>query len=295
VKLLIQPEAGIEPIVQSIKRARRAIDISIFRLDRKEVEQALGAAVARGVIVRALVAHTNRGGQTRLRKLEQRLLASGVSVSRTGADLAKYHGKYLVVDDVLHVLGFNLTSNDIARSRSFGIQTRHRRAVRDARSLFEADLTRQPYAASGRSPLVVSPETSRATLLRFIRGARKRLAIYEPHLQDRQFVEALAARAAAGVQVQMLGKASRVPDHVDVLPLKSHRLHVRAILRDGTGAFVGSQSLRAPELDRRREVGLIITNPQVTRRMLDVFDEDWRVSGGKTRNRHGRRAGRRAP
>ena len=38
--------------------------------------------------------------------------------------------------------------------------------------------------------------------------------------------------------------------------LASMRLHVRAIVRDGTRAFVGSQSLRKDELENRREVGL---------------------------------------
>ena len=74
------------------------MDIAIFRLNRAELETALGAAVQRGVKVRALVAHTNRGGAARLRKLEQRLLAAGVMVSRTGDDFVKYHGKYLIVD-----------------------------------------------------------------------------------------------------------------------------------------------------------------------------------------------------
>jgi hypothetical protein len=37
--------------------------------------------------------------------------------------------------------------------------------------------------------------------------------------------------------------------------MPTHRLHVRAMARDGDAAFVGSQSLRALELDGRREVG----------------------------------------
>ena len=42
-----------------------------------ELEKALAAAVARGVAVRALIAHTNRGGEKNLRKLEMRLLGRG--------------------------------------------------------------------------------------------------------------------------------------------------------------------------------------------------------------------------
>ena len=58
------------------------------------------------------------------------------------------------------------------------------------------------------------------------------------------------------------------------------RLHARAIIRDGTRAFVGSQSLRTDELDNRREVGLLISNPTVTRRLMQVFEQDWEATGG---------------
>ena len=57
--------------------------------------------------------------------------------------------------------------------------------------------------------------------------------------------------------------------------LKSLRLHVRALVRDGVRAFVGSQSLRRIELDRRREVGVLITNAAVTRQIRDTFEADW--------------------
>jgi cardiolipin synthase len=50
-------------------------------------------------------------------------------------------------------------------------------------------------------------------------------------------------------------------------------------VRDGTRAFVGSQSLRKDELENRREVGLIITNPTVARKLLQVFESDWADSG----------------
>ena len=62
-------------------------------------------------------------------------------------------------------------------------------------------------------------------------------------------------------------------------------MHVRAIVRDGTRAFVGSQSLRTLELAARREVGLIITNPTVARRIQQVFDADW--DDGPRRRREG--------
>src|SRR5438309_3458710 len=118
MKLIVQPEAGIAPSVSDITGARKSIDVLIFRLDRLEIATALEQAVARGVHVRALTAHQNRGGTKSLRKLEMHLLEGGVTVSRTADDLVRYHGKMMIIDGrVLHVYGYNFTGLDIAKSR----------------------------------------------------------------------------------------------------------------------------------------------------------------------------------
>jgi phosphatidylserine/phosphatidylglycerophosphate/cardiolipin synthase-like enzyme len=280
VQLIIQPEAGVDPVIKAIRRARRRIDICIFRFDSSAIEGALADAVQkRGVKVRALIAHTNRGGEAKLRKLEQRLLDAGLSVTRTADDLLRYHGKFLVVDDVLHVFGFNFTALDIEKSRSFGISTRDKRTVQEAVKLFDADVARNPYQPS-RSNLVVSPETSRRMLLEFIKGAKRDLAIYDEKISDPAAIRILKGLAERGVRVRVLGKLKGPDGEVMERSFKRQRLHVRAIIRDGTRAFVGSQSLRKLELDKRREVGLLINNPTVTRRLMQVFDADWKASGG---------------
>ena len=274
MKLIIQPEAGAVPIVKAIKTARKKIDIFIFRFDREEIEKALAAAVLRGVTVRALIAHTNRGGESRLRKLEQRLLAAGVLVSRTADDLLRYHAKYMVADSTLHLFGFNFTKLDIDKSRSFAISTRDAKAVQEATRLFESDVTRQVYTP-GKSNLVISPDNSRAMLNAFIKGARRELVIYDAKVFDAAMIKLLKERAAKGVSVRVLGSVKGKDGGIDTRKLATMRMHVRAIVRDGTRAFVGSQSLRKDELENRREVGLIVNNPTVARKLLQVFESDW--------------------
>jgi cardiolipin synthase len=273
VKLIVQPEAGVVPVVAAIKAARKTIDIFIFRFDRAEVEKALAAAVQRGVRVRALIAHTNRGGESRLRKLEQRLLAAGVLVSRSADDLIRYHAKFMVADSTLHLFGFNFTKLDIDKSRSFAISTRDSKTVAEASRLFEADLTRQAYTP-GKSHLVVSPENARAMLSAFISGAKKQLAIYDAKVHDPSMIKLLKEKVAKGVQVRVIGDM-KGKNHGIEERQPAMRLHVRAIIRDGSRAFVGSQSLRKDELENRREVGLVINNPAVARKILQVFESDW--------------------
>ncbi|HEX6162944.1 MAG TPA: phospholipase D-like domain-containing protein [Vicinamibacterales bacterium] len=274
MKLIVQPEAGVVPVVQAIKAAKKWIDILIFRFDRTEIEKALAAAVQRGVKVRALIAHTNRGGESRLRKLEQRLLAAGVLVSRSADDLIRYHAKFMVVDSTtLHLFGFNFTKLDIDKSRSFAISTRDSKAVAEAVRLFESDLTRQAFIP-GKSHLVVSPENARAMLTAFIASTRRELLIYDTKVQDPSMIRLLKERAAKGVRIRVIGDMKGKDPGIEERRLPM-RLHVRAIVSDGTRAFVGSQSLRKDELENRREVGLIINNPAVARKIQQVFEADW--------------------
>lgn len=274
MKLIVQPDHGLEPVLTALDKARKTIDIVVFRLDVKDVVSGLEAAVKRGVAVRALIAHTNKGGEKALRKLETRLLAAGVTVSRTAETLVRYHGKMLIVDDrTLHVNGFNFTWLDMERSRSFGAITTAPRLVKDAVRLFQADCDRQPYA-SACEQLVVSPDNARTRLTAFIKAARRQLLIYDPNVSDPRMLRLLTERAHAGVDVRILGKvAARGELTAQKYPGK--RLHVRAIIRDGARAFIGSQSLRGLELDRRREIGVFLSEKAAVRKMAAVFEEDW--------------------
>jgi cardiolipin synthase len=280
VKLIIQPDDGFRPLVHAVKTAKRSIDIVIFRFDFPELEKALAAAVTRGVIVRALIAHTNRGGEKNLRKLELRLLAAGVIVARTDDDLARYHSKVMIVDESLFVLGFNYARLDIERSRSFGLVGRDRRLLKEAAALFTADATRQPYKP-GHDRFVVSPESSRLLLTSFLSRAKKQLLIYDVRISDRMMIRALEERHKAGVEIKIIGKVERGLAGAETKKLAGLRLHVRAIVRDGTTAFVGSQSLRKLELDRRREVRLIVRDTRTARKIQAVFEADWAEGRGR--------------
>jgi cardiolipin synthase len=274
VKLIVQPDAGVTPIVKAIKAVKKTLDIVIFRFDRSEVEKALEQAVERGVNVRALIAHTNKGGEKTLRKLELRLLAAGLTVSRTADDLPRYHGKMMIVDKVLHVYGFNFTKLDIDKSRSFGVITKNRKLLQEASKLFEADFNRQGYSPS-HPRFVVSPENSRTVLTNFVRSAKKQLLIYDQQVSDNLVQRVLLERAKAGVEIRIIGRLDKAIDGIKVRKLADLRLHVRAIVRDGEMAFVGSQSLRKLELDGRREIGVVIDDRRVARQIASVFEEDW--------------------
>jgi len=278
LKLLIQPGDGIGPLVKAIKKARKTVEIVIFRFDITELEHALESAVERGIFVHALIASVNRGGEKNLRKLEMRLLASGVTVARTADDLIRYHGKMAIVDrKELFLLAFNFTHLDTERSRSFGLITKNPTLVQEAAKLFEADTKRQNYA--GGSPrFLVSPVNARKQLTKFIKGAKKELLIYDLKISDRAMIRLLEERAKAGVEIRIIGRMAKKSELSDVRELSRLRLHARVIIRDRSQAFLGSQSLRQLELDARREIGVIFRDGKVISEMIRTFEDDWKTA-----------------
>ncbi len=280
MQLILQPDDGVAPLLKAMDSAKKSIDIVIFRFDLDAVEKALTDAVGRGVAVRALIAHTNRGGESKLRKLESRLLKVGATLSRTADDMVRYHGKLLIIDGRLaFVLGFNYTRQDIEKSRSFGLVTRNPKIVKDIVKVIEADHNRSALTISS-ARVIVSPENARDRLTAFIKGAKKELLIYDTALTDDKMIALLKARGEAGIKIRVIGRVEK--KWAEELPWRVRafggrfKLHMRCIIRDRSTAFVGSQSLRKLELDQRREVGLITKDVRTVARMAGVFDEDWK-------------------
>src|SRR5262245_65603975 len=112
------------------------------------------------------------------------MLDAGVTVTRTGDDFLRYHGKYMIADDVLSLFAFNFTTADTSKSRSFGDWTKDKSAVREALALFEADGTRQPYSANRRSPLVVSTDKALDTMTTIIKVAERQQMIYDVDMHE---------------------------------------------------------------------------------------------------------------
>lgn len=276
MKLLVEPGDGVEPLVKAIEKAKKSVQVVIFRFDRLEIEKALEDAVKRGVSVEALIAFTNRGGEKNLRKLEMRFLEHGVTVGRTADDLVRYHGKMMIIDETeLWLLAFNYTYIDTERSRSFGIMTADRELVSEARSLFESDYKRREYKPES-ARFVVSPPNARKEMAAFIEGAKKELLIYDVKITDRDMIRLLEERARDGVEIRIIGKIARHSNRLSIRNLADLRLHTRTFVRDGKDVFIGSQSLRELELDSRREIGVIFRDADTVHTLTKTFEEDWK-------------------
>ena len=138
--------------------------------------------------------------------------------------------------------------------------------------------------------------------LQMIRSARQRIDIAAFYIADKPggplspVLDALVARAKAGVKVRILIDQTFLKDHQDNMPslhdvpnitirvlpvdtLTGGVLHAKYMVVDGSSVFVGSQNWDWRALDQIHEIGARINNARFAQTFDATFDFDWQLAG----------------
>ena len=249
-------------IVNVIRKARREINLSLFRCNDAEIFGELERATARGVHVNVLVTPRAKGGAKKRRKLWNALEKTGASLQMYADPLVKYHAKYLVVDDGPAVIAsFNFTLKCFERTCDAFVLTHDPDVVSGLRELIAADRDGRPMPASLTPRLIVGPERSRRRLTTLIGQAQSSIRVIDAKLSDPGLVRLLEARRRAGLAVEVF-------DSKRLGGLKSHG---KILLIDDRVAVVGSLALASVSLDSRREVAIIVEEPGAVAEVARLF------------------------
>lgn len=290
--LIVEPDDGIAPILARIEHAEKSIDLVMYTLADTQIEKALGDAVARGVAVRVLL---NGGYYDKKEKANDAAYAElqrlHVPVKWTPTNFALTHQKTLVVDgkDAL-VMTFNLQSRYYKTGRDFAVDDTDPNDVAAIEKTFDVDFVGDYVAPQQGDTLLWSPG-SEDELLYLINSATSTLDIYNEEMDDADITEALVAAARRGVRVRvdMTYATNWKPAFfklrdggvlVRTFPSSSKTIyiHAKVIIADGTTAFVGSENFSENSLNKNRELGLVLSAPQILEELQTVFDLDWAKS-----------------
>lgn len=264
-RIVIEPRLRRRTIVAAIRAARERLVISIFRCDDAVVRQALAASADRGVHVRVLMTPRARAAARELDALHAWLAGRGIDVRRYDGGM-KYHAKYLVADAGLAlVTTLNFTARCFARTCDFTLVSRDPALVGGLHELFEADWAHRPvcHTEAQRERLIVGPDHQpRERFAGLVRQARRQIRILDAKMTDPALVALLEERRCAGITVERARRR-------DVRPL---RRHGKLLLVDGDAAVIGSCSLSAGALERRRELAVVTRDA----RLVGALDAFWR-------------------
>ena len=234
----VQPNDGIQPVIEFIESARRSVDISIYRIDSDftPLIDALKRTVDRGVPVRISISRQLVGqpnppqGNSQQIVVQQQLQALGIQVELSRPEFHYGHEKSIIIDAGTPearamIADWNLQASYFGPNqygpvgaRGMAVINSDPQDVATIAAYFDANWPPYaPYPVSTRASLVWSPSgieyspvgNSVAVLTDFINGAKTRLDIYAEYIQDNSFlIDMVIARAQAGIAVRIVANSS---------------------------------------------------------------------------------------
>jgi cardiolipin synthase A/B len=307
LSLITEPGPGDTPFIALIGSARHSVQVTMYELNDRLVEQALAAAAARGVRVAVLLDHGQYGVGQPLNDAAYRYLAThGVSVAWAPAYFALNHQKSIVIDRrVAAIMTLNLTPAYYASSRDFAVLDYRPADIAAIAQTFDADMRRRrivPGAGSG--DLLWSPG-AQAPLDALIVHARRSLQVESEEMDDPAITGELCQAARRGVHVQVLmtyqaawrealGYLAGCGAQVRTYPESASSgegaggdasgesaggaalyIHAKLILVDRRTVFIGSQNFSRQSLLYNRELGIVAENPELAAAAGHTFNSDF--------------------
>lgn len=249
-------------ILDLIRKARRRLDLSLFRCNDEAIFDELANAVDRGVAVEVITTSRAKGGQGRIDKLRESLDRTGATVKTYNDPVVKYHAKYIVADDGPAVVASLNFTRKCFRKTCDGIVFTHDPAVvADLRRLMAADAAGKKIPTDLSDRLVIGPERARRQFIALIEQARSSIRVIDAKLSDPELVTLLRSRRAGGLAVEVF-------DSRRLGELKSHG---KIMVIDDAKVVVGSLALAALSLDFRREVAIVADEPSAVVGAVEMF------------------------
>ncbi|UXY23059.1 phospholipase D-like domain-containing protein [Streptomyces cynarae] len=290
-------QSGSQPTIYDfINSATTSLDMTMYELEDTTAVNDLIALENKGVTVRVIL---DRQHQSANSSAYNALKSAGVGVAWSPSTFVYTHQKTITVDDVKSlILTGNLTSQYYTTSRDYGVFDDDSRDVASAEKVFNADYTGTSITPTDGDHLLWSPTDSRNRLLSVINGATAKLDVEELELSDSTVVNAIVARAKAGVAVRVvLESPSSYSSQVSAIKAaggtvvgysdpNGFYIHAKAMVADyglsTQKVEAGSVNISSNSLDNNRELGLILTGTGVAQPVATTiettFDSDY--SGG---------------
>ncbi len=282
----VEPDDGLAPVLSRIQAATEQILVEVYIISDPQIIAGLVAADRRGVDVKVILEEKPFGGNNLNQKSKKTLESGGVEAHWSRKAFRFTHEKAIIFDNQeTCILNANLSTSAFTKNREFSICTQNPGEVKELQNIFWADWRNVSFLATEPN-LVVSPINSRGKLVSLLQQAESHIEIVMEILDDEEIINVLKNKA------QVMSIRVLVPSPEQILAdrdgaeqigrsggwvreLKSPYLHAKLILVDGKRAYVGSVNLTQNSFDQNREVGIIVSQPEIVQRFLTIFDRDW--------------------
>ncbi|WP_181803703.1 phospholipase D-like domain-containing protein [Streptomyces shenzhenensis] len=288
--------SGEPTIYDFINSATSSLDMTMYELEDTTAVNDLIALENKGVTVRVVLDQAHKSANN---SAYTSLTNAGVGVAWSPSSFVYTHQKTITVDGTKSlVLTGNLTSQYYSTGRDYGVFTDDTRDVAAIEKVFNADYAGTSITPTDGDHLLWSPTDSRSRLLTVINAATKTLDVEELEFSDSTVVNAIVARAKAGVKVRVVletpGDYSSEVSAVEAAggtvvgysDPSGFYIHAKAMVADyglsTQEVEAGSMNISSNSLSNNRELGIILTGTGVAQSVATTvettFNSDY--SGG---------------
>ncbi|MGW2724291.1 phospholipase D-like domain-containing protein [Streptomyces sp. NPDC001492] len=279
--------SGSQPnIYDFIDSATTSLDMTMYELEDTTAVNDLIALKNKGVTVRVIL---DRQHKTANNSAYTALTNAGVGVVWSSSGFVYTHQKTITADATKSlVLTGNLTSQYYATGRDYGVFTDDTRDVAAIEKVFNADYAGTSITPTDGDHLLWSPTDSRNRLLSVVNAATKTLDVEELEFSDSTVVDAIAARAKAGVAVRVvLESPSSYSSEVSEIEAAGGKvvgysdpngfyIHAKAMVADyglsTQEVEAGSMNISSNSLSNNRELGIILTGTGVAQSVATTVE-----------------------
>jgi cardiolipin synthase A/B len=266
----------------------------------RNVIRALEEAANRGLDVRVMLEPHPFGGGTSPSKTLDTLAAAGIKTQFTNPSFPLTHEKGMIIDgSIAYIMTSNFSRSALGgssgssgyRNREYGIIDTNLQDVQAISAIFVADWNHST-AQFDDPNLVVSPINARNDFITLINSAHNTLLVEAEEMNDGDIEQAFIKAAQRGVQIEVIlptanassgdsnsqGVSTILQRGVQVREDPQLYMHAKIIVVDSRVAFVGSENISTQSLDQNRELGIIVSDPSVLKKLQATFQSDWGVS-----------------
>lgn len=289
--LYVEPQAGVQPVVQLISSARHSVDINAYLIDDRRVLDAIRADTHRGIVVRVVLENRPYGVHASWVQREfAHLVAAGAEVrwapARFNHRFAYDHAKYIVDDGGAGetLIGTaNFTRSAFHDNREYLWITRNHAVGHALDAVFQADWSRRHAGQTPRkNPMLVISPGSEHRLLKVL----EQPGPIDMESEEFGFVPRIShalERKGRLVKILLPPTLSHY-DRNNLKPLRHNGVNVRFLAHPYLHAkmivgkrlaFIGSQNISWTSLNHNREIGIILRGKDADT-LRAQFNRDWR-------------------
>lgn len=286
LEIVVEPGDDGAMLLAAINGATTSVHMVMYQLTAQSVIDALIARKNAGKDVKVLLNKTFPAGMGSNDSVYATLQSAGIGVKWAPTLYQYTHEKSLIIDGTTAIImTMNASLSAFKDNREFLAFDRDPADVAEAEALFQADWAGQATATTGK--LLTAPDNGEGRLIALIDQATTSVDLEGETFSAESILEALGRASKRGVTVrvvlsdespsnsQALAVMSLKQVSIPVRSVKSPFIHSKAIVTDGTRAYVGSMNFTANSLENNRELGVLVGKASEVKKVADAISSDF--------------------